>query len=117
MAVENDPSPPAKKRKTTYTMIDIVDKPSGDLIIRVGTRDTGLIRVHRSVLAMVSPVFRAMLTGGFSEANRTLDDEDHLVLDDDDYASFIDFCKAVHHQTISPSPTLDRVAAVAVITD
>ena len=66
--------PPEKKQKIEHAMVDIVDNPPGDMVIRVGKgTDTGLVRVHKTFLIVASPVFRAMLTGGFSESTRTLD--------------------------------------------
>lgn len=124
MAGTNPSSPsrtstaPAKKQKTEHAMVEIVDKPTGDMVIRVGKGDdTGLVRVHKTFLTVVSPVFRAMLTGGFSESTRVLDEKDPLVLDDDDHEAFIDFCKIVHHQSVGQKRTIDCLIQVAFIAD
>lgn len=99
-------------------MIDIVENPSGDLVIRAGKgADTSLIRVHKNLLMMTSPVFRAMLIGGFSESTRMLDENDPLMLDDDDHEAFIVFCKLIHHQDIDLTPTLECLIELAVIID
>ena len=88
------------------------------MVIRVGRGDdTGLVRVHKTFLAVLSPVFRSMLTSGFSESTRILDEKDPLVLNDDDRQAFIDFCKIIHHQEISPNSAVDRLVEVGVLVD
>lgn len=112
------PLPPAKKQKTAHTMIDIVDNPTGDLVIRAGKgADAGLVRVHKNFLVIASPVFRAMLMGGFSESARALDENDPLELGDDDYGAFVIFCKLIHYQDIDHALTMECLAEVAVVTD
>lgn len=98
-------------------MVDIVDDPKGDLVIKVGQQaeDIGLVRVHRAILMMASPAFQAMLSD--LEVDRKYDEEDPFVLDED-RTSFIDFCMIVHHQNKGEHAVpISRSAALAVIFD
>lgn len=73
----------------------------------------GLLRVHKAILMMASPVLRQILSQ--LKTDRTYDENDPLVLDDDRTA-FIDFCVVVHHQSKDECAVpLARSAALAVV--
>lgn len=113
------PEPVRKKLKVSHypAMVDVVDEPKGDLVIKVGLQaeDMGLVRVHKAILMMASPIFRKMLSD--LDIDRKYDESDPLVLDDD-RTPFIDFCMIIHHQNKDEHAVpLSRSAALAVIFD
>lgn len=128
--MSNIAEPAAKRQKMeplrtdVLKVVDITDKTRGDLVIHIGKHVTEydhLIRVHKEVLMLASPVFRAMLGGGFAEGTRDkqFDEANPLFLVDDDYFDFVLFCRILHH-TISEVPVdddLDRAPGIACIAD
>lgn len=113
------PEPARKKMKVSHygAMVHIVDEPRGDFVIKVGehAEDIGLVRVHKAILMMASPAFRALFSD--LEADRKYDENDPFVLDED-RTSFIDFCMIVHHQNKGEHAVpISRSAALAVILD
>jgi hypothetical protein len=68
-------------------------------------------------MMMASPVFRAMLGGNFSESTRTLDENDPLVLEDDDFEAFKTMCTELHHQSSPEDIIQDLIVEVAIVSD
>lgn len=111
--------PSTKKQKLSHydaAMFDVVNDPKGDLVVRTGAKDdVGLVRVHKAVLMMASPVFRVMLGGPWVEGSKQYDEKNPLVLDDD-RTGFIDFCMLIHHQSRDERAVpLSRAVGVAVL--
>jgi hypothetical protein len=110
---------PAKKQKTDHAIVDIVPQPIGDIVIRVGSADeVGPVRVSKTFMLVASPFLRTMLAGGFSEALKTFDEKDLLVLEDNRW-TFITLCKLLHHQAVEEVKkiSVDQVVAVAILVD
>jgi transposase len=116
---DNGSQEPRHKRQKTSPYpknIDIVTSPKGDMLIQLGSDgdDMGLVRAHKAILMMVSPVLAELLSKvSTCEANNH--DQEVIVLDCDRTA-FMDFCMVLHHQStgkraVPPS----RFAAIAVV--
>src|SRR5438045_1944416 len=88
----------------------IILDPDGDAILQVGenpthqSNDEGSgcalqIRISTKLLAMSSPVFKAMLSGRFAEGQLpfTKENPPSLVLPEDDPDAVRNYCKIIHH--------------------
>ena len=88
----------------------IILDPDGDAILQVGenpthqSNDEGSgcalqIRISTKLLAMSSPVFKAMLSGRFAEGQLpfTKENPPSLVLPEDDPDAVLNYCKIIHH--------------------
>lgn len=100
--------------------IDIVGDPPGDIVIRVGpegSEDRCDIRVHKNTMMMASPVFKAMLGGGFAEASRKLDENDPLVLEDDHPQAFILLCEVLHLREFDALTAFRQLGNITFLAD
>lgn len=106
--------PPAEE----YELVDIVQKPLGDMVMRVGNKEsgTGNVRVHKSVMRMASPVFETMLGGEFAEATRTLDENDPLELEDNRELLIV-MCQVLHHQNHDAAAAAVILSKIIVVAD
>lgn len=91
----------AKLPPDTTTVIDVSKEVPGDLVIKTipDPHDRYcLLRVHKNVLMLASPVFRAMFSTNFAEGNRETpyDAENALEFLEDDFKPFSIMCKLLH---------------------
>lgn len=109
----------SKRRKMTHAIIDIVDDPVGDIVIRVGTDgDARLVRAHKNVLVMSSPILKTLLTSQnpHNVRKRIYTADDPLLLQADEPAAFVDLCNILHQQaTGTQEVPLHRLPAVAIV--
>ncbi len=95
---------PEKRRRVATAssrseVIDVAKSSEGVIVIRTGEQVNGnLIRVHSTFLKMGSPVFRAMLGGGFIEGSIRYTADSPLCLEEDDAKAMWDLCCLLHHQ-------------------
>ena len=89
----------SKKRKTTHSIINIVGDPIGDIVIKAGLGDDArLIRAHKNVLILSSPVFKTLLASQppHDTRHRVYTEDDPLLLQADDSTPFVDLCNILH---------------------
>lgn len=97
-------------------MIDVTPDFPGDIVVRAGPEsEDEFIRVHKSFLMTISPVFRAMLGAIYSEGQRKLDEDDPLVLPEDGHDDFLAFAKPLHFQP--QELRASQIVGVAVLAD
>lgn len=109
----------SKKRKRTHSIIEVVEDLIGDIIIKVGTDDDArLIRAHRNVLAMSSPILKTLMASQKppNVPPRIYTEADPLLLQADDSIAFMDLCNILHQQTIGAQEVpLHRILVVAIV--
>ncbi|KPI36489.1 uncharacterized protein AB675_2961 [Cyphellophora attinorum] len=114
MDAAQDPKPEMQ----SSTVLDIVQDPKGDMVIKVGGgADAQKIRVHKFALRIASPVFRVMLGPSFSESTRALNEDDPLVLEEDHAEAFTTMCRILHHQPVHTAIAQALIVEMAVISD
>jgi hypothetical protein len=91
---------------------------NGDLTLLVG-EDFGpasRFRVSRNTMCMASPVWRAMLSGPFSEANKDIDE---ITYADDNPVALLVILRIAHLKfaSISRKTTLEELVDIATICD
>ena len=100
--------------KPEFESQELVD-PDGDVILNIKNgADHRSFRISSHAMRLASPVWKAMLTGGFAESRKTT-----ISLEDDDPDSLLILLRIAHlqHRQVPKELTFDQIAKLAVICD